>query len=58
MILAATVFALLQNVDEIGVTQFNSKDVVRHPVVAHIVDAYAAYEEKHNKSSTYMAKNK
>jgi phosphate starvation-inducible PhoH-like protein len=31
---------LLRHVDEIGVTQFNSRDVVRHPLVQTIVEAY------------------
>ena len=31
---------LLDRTDEIGFTRFNSKDVVRHPLVKKIVDAY------------------
>lgn len=33
---------VLKRVDGIGFTHFNSKDVVRHPLVARIVDAYAS----------------
>jgi len=31
---------ILRRVDGIGITHFTSKDVVRHPLVARIVDAY------------------
>jgi phosphate starvation-inducible PhoH-like protein len=31
---------ILQNVDEIAVTEFTSDDVVRHPLVKKIIDAY------------------
>lgn len=40
----AHALAILQNVDDIGVTLFGSKDVVRHPLVQRIVDAYEAHE--------------
>jgi len=40
---------VLGRVDEIGVTSFNSKDVVRHPLVEKIINAYNAYESS-NKS--------
>ena len=35
---------VLSNVDEISFTNFESRDVVRHPVVQSIVDAYDAFE--------------
>ena len=35
---------VLSNVDEISFTSFESRDVVRHPVVQSIVDAYDAFE--------------
>ena len=35
---------VLGNVDEISFTNFESRDVVRHPVVQSIVDAYDAFE--------------
>jgi len=37
---------VLQGVDDIGFTYFNSADVVRHPLVQRIVDAYESYEQK------------
>lgn len=37
---------VLANVNSIAFTYFESGDVVRHPVVAAIVNAYAAYEQK------------
>ncbi len=37
---------VLRNVDEIGVVKLTSADVVRHPLVQRIVDAYDAYESK------------
>ncbi|ACE84116.1 PhoH family protein [Cellvibrio japonicus] len=42
---------VLDNVHGISFTHFTSKDVVRHPIVQRIVEAYDAYEEnnpKHN----------
>ena len=35
---------VLDKVDDITFTWFNSKDVVRHPLVARILDAYEEYE--------------
>ena len=37
---------VLRNVHGIGFTYFKSSDVVRHPLVQRIVDAYADFEEK------------
>ena len=37
---------VLDNVDGIGVTRFDSKDVVRHPLVQRIVDAYDRHDAK------------
>lgn len=37
---------VLDNVKGIGFTHFEAKDVVRHPIVQHIVRAYEAYESK------------
>jgi len=37
---------VLADVRGVSFTQFNSQDVVRHPLVARIVDAYAIYEEQ------------
>ena len=37
---------VLKDVDDISFTYFQSKDVVRHPLVARIVDAYQAHEDQ------------
>ena len=37
---------VLKNIDEIGFCELSSKDVVRHPLVQKIVDAYEKYEKK------------
>ncbi|MBD62853.1 MAG: phosphate starvation-inducible protein PhoH [Gammaproteobacteria bacterium] len=37
---------VLEGMEEIGFTIFNSKDVVRHPLVRKIVDAYDEYNKK------------
>jgi len=37
---------ILQDVDGIGFTWFGNKDVVRHPLVQRIVEAYDAHEDK------------
>jgi len=37
---------VLERVEEISFTTFESRDVVRHPVVQSIVDAYDSYETK------------
>lgn len=37
---------ILKHVEGIETTLFNSKDVVRHPLVARIIDAYEAAEDK------------
>ena len=36
---------MLRGVEGIGVQRFSDKDVVRHPLVQKIVDAYASYSE-------------
>src|SRR5690554_3981441 len=40
---------VLKGVKGIGFTQFQSKDVVRHPLVQRIVEAYDTYEEKNER---------
>ena len=42
---------VLKKVDEIGICELTSKDVVRHPVVQKIVKAYEDYENR-NKSTS------
>lgn len=37
---------VLKNIDEIGISELTSKDVVRHPLVQKIVQAYDDYENK------------
>ena len=37
---------VLEDIPGISFNYFQSKDVVRHPVVAHIVEAYEAFEQK------------
>ena len=37
---------VLKNIDEIGFCELSSKDVVRHPLVQKIVDAYEKFEKK------------
>ena len=37
---------VMDGVKEIGVTQFQSNDVVRHPLVRKIIDAYEKFEQK------------
>jgi len=40
---------ILQNVNGIGRVEFNKKDIVRHKLVQHIVEAYENAEKKTNK---------
>jgi len=39
------VLQVLKDVEGIGITFFNARDVVRHPLVQRIVNAYARYEQ-------------
>lgn len=40
---------VLHNIDEISVIRFTSEDVVRHPLVQRIVNAYEEYENRHSR---------
>lgn len=40
---------VLKNIDDIAFCTLTSKDVVRHPLVQKIVNAYEVYEEKQNR---------
>ncbi|WP_353539406.1 PhoH family protein [Colwellia sp. KU-HH00111] len=40
---------VLQNINGISFNFFQAKDVVRHPVVAKVVEAYESYEQKLNR---------
>ena len=42
-----TALRILKNIEGISVCQLTSKDVVRHPLVQKIVEAYENYEKKH-----------
>jgi phosphate starvation-inducible PhoH-like protein len=44
------VIDVLKNTQGISFNYFTSKDVVRHPLVQRIVEAYTAFEEQNNKS--------
>ena len=37
---------ILKNIDDIGICMLTNKDVVRHPLVQKIVEAYDIYEKK------------
>ena len=47
---------ILDKVEGISFTYFQSKDVVRHPLVQRIVDAYEAVENKNIESTTRDSK--
>lgn len=49
---------VLQHTEAIGFTFFSSEDVVRHPVVAAIVNAYEAFEKIHGDSGVYRPRRK
>ena len=42
------VIEVLKNIDGISFTFFQSRDVVRHPLVQRVVDAYEDYEQKND----------
>lgn len=44
---------VLHDIDEISLIRFSSEDVVRHPLVQKIVNAYDAYEAKQKKSGNH-----
>lgn len=39
---------VLNNVPEIGINHFTSTDVIRHPIVQKVVDAYETYDQHHS----------
>ena len=43
------VIHVLKNTNGIGITRFSSNDVVRHPLVRKIIDAYKKFEQNINK---------
>ena len=50
--------SVLNKIDEIAVINFTSDDVVRHPLVQKIVNAYEMYENKLKSNKTHNNKNK
>lgn len=46
------VIDILQHISSISFTFFQSNDIVRHPVVQKIIEAYERFEEKQKKSET------
>jgi len=44
---------VLKSIDEIGICELSSKDVVRHPLVQKIVDAYEKYEKQQSSHSNH-----
>ena len=42
---------VLENVPGISFTHFNAKDIVRHPLVMRIVEAYEKFEKSHSQQS-------
>ena len=47
---------VLKKVDEIGICELTSQDVVRHPVVQKIVKAYEDYENRNKKKPAEQKK--
>lgn len=54
----AQALQVLDQVDGIHITRFTSRDVVRHPMVMRIVDAYEAFEAKGESTSRHKGKTK
>lgn len=48
---------VLEGIDEIGICKLTSRDVVRHPLVQKIVQAYDKYEAKMERRQTQLEKN-
>jgi phosphate starvation-inducible PhoH-like protein len=49
---------VLEGIDDIGFSYITSKDVVRHPLVQKIVNAYEKYENAQNKRKYQDPKRK
>ena len=52
-----TALKVLKNIDDIGFCYLTSSDVVRHPLVQKIVEAYDAYEKKDADASRVFRRN-
>lgn len=51
-----TALRILKNVEDIGIVHLTNKDVVRHPLVQRIVEAYEQYEESHKRPEKKIKK--
>ena len=49
---------ILQGIDDIEIVTLTNKDVVRHPLVQKIINAYEIYEQKKDKEKDKEQKNK
>lgn len=49
---------VIKNIEEISVCHLTSLDVVRHPLVQKIVNAYEVYEEKQNRQKNSVRSRK
>ncbi len=47
---------ILQNIEDIEIVTLTNKDVVRHPLVQKIINAYEVYEQKKEKNAKYKNK--
>jgi len=49
---------ILENIDQIAVMRLTNKDVVRHPLVAKIIEAYEKYDAKKNHTHPASEQNR
>ena len=52
-----TALRILKDIDDIGFMELTSRDVVRHPLVQKIVNAYEKYEEKQQRAAARRRKS-
>jgi phosphate starvation-inducible PhoH-like protein len=50
--------SVLSKIEDIGICRLTSKDVVRHPLVQQIVQAYDDYEKKAEKNKNKQRKKR
>ena len=53
-----TVLRILDGVKGIGITYLNKNDIVRHPLVQRIIDAYEKYEKTNEKATKVIEAKK
>ena len=53
-----TVLRILANVKGLGITYLNKNDIVRHPLVQRIIDAYEKYEKTNEKAKKIINEKK